>query len=89
MPDAKYYDRSSLGVGKNNLGWDNEDLPSQIKPSGEEVKTIAMPSEPTQDKQVNQDGNVGKPFFKTLEERRGKSDSSSSSHAGYGGPNAQ
>lgn len=70
MPDAKYYHRSEFGNAKYNLGSDNEDIDMTIKSGGAEDKKLPMPTERTCDKPVSQDGNPGKPFFKTLESRR-------------------
>ena len=89
MPDAKYFDRPGMGNGNYNLGWDNEDLPSTAPKPAMEHEVMAMPTEQTVDKQRNQDGNAGKPFFKTLASRQGPEDSTSGLDKSMGGPNAQ
>lgn len=92
MPDAKYFDRSGKGLTKQNLGEDNEDLQLPLVPAAEQHGDVDMPTEKTTDEEVDQDGNEGKPFFKTLESRRRGVEGSESGHdddGGTGGPNAQ
>lgn len=88
-PNGKYFDRAGKGNSKYNMGWDEEDLSMTVKPGGESDKTMAMPSEKTQDKPRDQDGNAGKPWAKTLASRRGSKDHAVMDSPGkYGGPNA-
>lgn len=69
-PEGKYYHRAEYGLSKQNLGFDEEDMKPKMVSAGVETPKVAMPTERTCDKPVNQDGNTGKPFFKTLEARR-------------------